>query len=184
MFRLMEKIKNEKRERFNNKYKKTKFRESDETDTENQVLQNGRNERKYANKEENISRDQAALGYRILMLLSVSDGDYDENEVRVILNFIRKNYSRDLNLQNENMKLVEISSDRYNDFITKCAYSFKFISDKTQKTELLRFAIDLVSADKKITREEKRIIFSLAHLWDIHVNLTSNQLGHSVLRIE
>ncbi|MEX0965828.1 MAG: TerB family tellurite resistance protein [Bacteroidia bacterium] len=112
-------------------------------------------------------KELAELGYQILMILAIVDGEYEENEIDVILNFIKENYTQEINLEELNDRLSELPQSQQLEYLEKLVKGFNMLSSHDQRVHFLNFAIDLVSADNKIEPEEKRTLSKIASFWNV-----------------
>ncbi|MEX0967524.1 MAG: TerB family tellurite resistance protein [Bacteroidia bacterium] len=120
----------------------------------------------------------AQSGYHLLMILSIVDGKYQQIEGEVILDFLTKNYDEKFNLDAENRKLTSLKKEKIADHFSKSAKEFHLHSTTPQRLDLLTFMIDLATADGSITKEERKIITSLAKSWSIDIEpIFSKKLG-------
>lgn len=108
-------------------------------------------------------------GYHILMVLSIVDGKYDKIEGQVILDYLSRTYGEGFDLDVENEKIKKLGKDKIADHFAHAARVFKEKADEDQRLEFLTFAVDLVTADDSISKEEHKIISSLAKSWGIDI---------------
>jgi uncharacterized tellurite resistance protein B-like protein len=111
----------------------------------------------------------AQAGYHMLMILSVVDGEYEVSEGKIIVDFLAKNYSSDIDIDKENQSLLEVPKEQIPEHFKKSASDFLENSDEPQRLDFIAFAYRLVQADGRLAAEENKILTSLAHFWNIDI---------------
>ncbi len=119
----------------------------------------------------------AQSGYQMLMVLSVVDGRYSVAEGKIIVDYLTKNYTLDIDLDNENQVLLKVPKKEIPELFKKAAFDFLQHSSEEQRLDFIAFAYRLISADGMVGKEEHTILTSLAHFWKIDIApLMDNEL--------
>lgn len=105
----------------------------------------------------------------MLMILSVVDGEYSIGEGKIIVDYLTKNYDLDIDIDNENNVLLEVSKEKIPDHFKKAAADFLSHSNEEQRLDFIAFAYRLTQADGRMAAEENKILNSLAHFWQIDI---------------
>lgn len=111
----------------------------------------------------------AKLGYHLLMVLSIIDGSYDDQEVDVIVGFLEDEYPGRINIDEENQVLEAVPTERMNEYVMSTAKSFARLSEMPERKRLMKFAVDLVVADGDLADEEYRTLRAVGEFMDVDV---------------
>lgn len=111
----------------------------------------------------------AQSGYRMLMILSVVDGQYSVEEGKIIVDYLTKNYELDIDLDAENQELLQVPKAEIPDHFKKSVADFLEHSTEAQRIDFIAFAYRLIQADGKADEDENKILNSLAHFWHIDI---------------
>lgn len=110
--------------------------------------------------------NKAIAGYHMLMLLSNVDGDINAKEGSLIVDYLRETFPFRVNLDNEIDIISKLSREEYLPHFTKAMDDFYFDSLPEERAGFVNFAINLVKADKKISKEENVFLNELLNGWD------------------
>lgn len=113
-----------------------------------------------------MKKNKIMAGYQMLMILSVVDGKFVKSEGKVIISYLRKIFPFRLNLDREMDELSALPKEDYLLHFNNVMNDFYEDSTKKERTALLKFAVKVVNADKKITAEENRYLKELFFAWD------------------
>lgn len=105
-------------------------------------------------------------GYHMLMILSDLDNDFDKKEGKVILKYLKENFPHNSDITNQNEILKKIKKEDYILHFNTAMNSFYQDSTQEERTHFLDFAVKLVKADNKITKEENIYLNELFNAWD------------------
>jgi len=105
--------------------------------------------------------------YEILVTLSICDGDYDEDEGRVILDFLNDNHDGSFDLTEANQRLMSMEKDAIEAHFDELAGWVAANSSDEDKTALLEFGLDLIMSDEELSEDENRLVQKLATTWDV-----------------
>lgn len=126
-------------------------------------------------------------GYNMLMILSVVDGDFNREEGRVVIDYLKKVHAPFIGTDEENSLLLELSEDALLNHFEEAAYAFykkhskkeklsifsgaarQFSSNsrKSEQDEFLEVAKRLIISDNKVSPEENTFINQLFKLWGL-----------------
>jgi uncharacterized tellurite resistance protein B-like protein len=106
--------------------------------------------------------------FHLLGILSRADGSSQPKEKTIILNFLEKNFSDDIDLIKEQAFLTALpSSEHYSHFDEVCSRLYS-LSSAEERNKIVEFAMKVVMADKKMTDDENRLIDRMFTLWDLN----------------
>src|SRR6187551_2049037 len=100
------------------------------------------------------TESKSEAGFHLLMILSHVDGKFTDEESEIAARYISKYFGNDFQIQKETGFLKSLNKEDYFHHFKKCMDSFYSRSSAHDRAELIRFAIDMVKADNKITSEE------------------------------
>ncbi len=106
-------------------------------------------------------------GYLMLSILAEADGDFDAREGTVIIDYIKKTFPFGSNLETAADELSNLSPDKYEEELKMLAQDFYTESTAEERTDFLRFAMQLVRADNEVSNEENKMITRLFEAWDV-----------------
>ncbi len=112
--------------------------------------------------------------YDILYLLSTADG-YDPSEGDVIHRFMDKNYRGQFDCQHETRLLQTLSGEGCRERFELALHEFKTQSKHEDRIALLKFAVDLIAADEKVSEQERMLLNQLAHAWGVDIQMFLKQ---------
>lgn len=112
-----------------------------------------------------MHKNKPVAGYHLLMILSAVDGVFSVKEDMVIRQWLAEQFPFIVNLDREMEVLSALDKNDYMVHFQKCMADFYEDSNEKERNELIQFAIDLVKADKKITREENLFLDELFCEW-------------------
>ena len=112
------------------------------------------------------SDNKATAGFHLLMILSRLDGNFTDEESEIAARYISKYLGNDFHIENETGILKSLSKEDYFHHFKKCMDNFYSKSSANDRAELIRFAVDMVKADNKITTEENIYLNELLMGWE------------------
>jgi len=110
--------------------------------------------------------NKTAAGFHILMILSRLDGNFTDEESEVGARYISKYFGNDFQIEEETSFLKSLDKENYFHHFKKCMDFFYSKSSAHDRAELIRFAVDMVKADHKITSEENIYLNELLAGWE------------------
>ena len=108
---------------------------------------------------------KAIAGYHLLMILSVVDNKFNVREDMVIKDWMEEKFPLFVDLDKELEVISTLKPEDYMIHFTKCMDAFYKESTEHERNELIQFAMNLVKADKKITKEENIYLNELFSEW-------------------
>ncbi len=112
-----------------------------------------------------MKKNKPVAGYHLLMILSAVDGEFNVKEDMVIRKWLAEQFPFTVNLDNDMDELSKLDPKDYMVHFEKCMADFYEDSSEKERNELIQFAIDLIKADRKITREENIFLNELFGEW-------------------
>lgn len=110
--------------------------------------------------------NKAIAGYRMLMLLSNLDGNFTAGEGKLIVDYLEKNFPFRVNLDEEIEMISGLDSSEYFPVFLSAMDDFYFDSTPKERAEFVDFAVRLVKADKKFSKDENIFLRELLNAWD------------------
>jgi hypothetical protein len=114
---------------------------------------------------ENRKMNKTIAGYHLLMVLSTVDYRFNVHEDLVIKDFLVKEFPFDLNLDKQMETISALTPLDWKSHFHKCLTDFEDDATDTEKKVFMRFAINLVKADKVVTIEENEYVVALYDKW-------------------
>lgn len=112
--------------------------------------------------------DKFQAVFEILIILSGIDGDIDRREIQVIDDFIEANIGEiDFDPQTVVENLSKLKGEGFLEEFSHAAIVIKNQTGVQDRLTILQFAIELISADGKITGDELDLLLALGELWNI-----------------
>ena len=108
---------------------------------------------------------KAEAGYQMLQILSAVDGEFSANEDLVIRKFLVNNALSDYQMEEETEVVSTLAPEDYILFFHKAMDDFYEDSSAEERTRFLDFAMQLVNANRSITKEENIFINDLFDAW-------------------
>ena len=105
-------------------------------------------------------------GYHMLMILSQVDGEFNQAEGKIIVNYLKDTFPFRVNLDKEIEVLSVLPQQDYFLHFNNSMNDFYEDSTNDERIEFLKFAIKLATADKKVTVEENKYLKELFFAWD------------------
>ena len=112
------------------------------------------------------NENKAIIGFHMLMILSRVDGNFSDEESEVGARYISKYFGNVFQIENEMNFLKSLSTEKYFQHFKKCMDNFYSKSSAHERSELVKFAVDMVKADQKITAEENIYLNELLSGWE------------------
>jgi hypothetical protein len=113
-----------------------------------------------------VSENKTVAGFHLLMVLSQVDGHFSEEESEVAARYVSKHFKDDFLLEAEAKNLKELNPKDYFSHFRKCMDTFYSKSSSAERAGLVKFAVDMVKADSKITAEENVYLNELLNSWE------------------
>lgn len=105
--------------------------------------------------------------YEILVTLSICDGDYDEDEGRVIVDFLNDNHDGSFDLTETNNRLMSMEKAAIEANFDRLAGWVADNSEVEDRTALLEFGLDLIMSDEELSEDENRLVQKLSEAWGV-----------------
>jgi uncharacterized tellurite resistance protein B-like protein len=112
------------------------------------------------------SESKSTSGFHMLMILSRVDGNFSEEESEIAARYISKYFGNDFQIEKEAAFLKLLTRKNYFQHFKKCMNNFYSKSSAHDRAEFVKFAIDMVKADHKITSEENVYLNELLAGWE------------------
>ncbi len=111
--------------------------------------------------------NKTEAGFHILMILSLVDGNIQQAESSVILEFLEERFHEPIEIIKEQAFIRACpEEERFNHF-TETAQHFYKISDSDERNSLIEFAMKVVMADEKMEHAENAYINALYDCWGL-----------------
>ncbi len=111
--------------------------------------------------------NKAIAGFHILSILSEVDNEFDPREGLVIVKYLKETFPPlPINFDNEIEILSSLNKDDYLPHFENCLVEFYKDSTLKDRTSFLKFAVDLIKADKVITESENVYLNLIYDRWD------------------
>lgn len=110
-------------------------------------------------------KNKPIAGYHMLMILSAIDGKFTGKEDHVIKKWIENEMPVHVNLDKEAEVLSTLPKEEYMIHFQRCMGDFYEDTTEKERNEFLQYAIELVKADKNISREENIFLDELFNEW-------------------
>ena len=108
---------------------------------------------------------KAEAGYQMLQILSAVDGEFSANEDMVIRKFLVENALSDYQMEEETEVISTLAPEDYILYFHKAMDDFYEDSTPDDRTRFLDYAMQLVRADNRITRDENIFLNDLFDAW-------------------
>ena len=110
--------------------------------------------------------NKSVAGFHILMILSQVDGRFSEEESEVAARYVSKHFMDDFQMETEAINLKTLSPQNYFFHFRNCMNIFYSRSSSAERAALVKFAVEMVNADHKITTEENVYLNELLNNWE------------------
>jgi hypothetical protein len=111
--------------------------------------------------------NKAIAGYHILSILSDVDNEFDPREGMIIVKYLKENFPPlPINFDNEIDILSSLKKNEYLQHFENCLVEFYKDSTHEERTAFLKFAVELIKADKVITESENVYLNLIYDRWD------------------
>lgn len=115
--------------------------------------------------------NRAISGFHILSILSEVDDDFAPSEGLVIVDYLKKNFPPHLfNLDKEVEILSTLKKEDYMPHFSKCLEDFYRDSSEEERIKFVKFAVKVVIADHKISKEENIYLNELYNAWALDIS--------------
>lgn len=109
---------------------------------------------------------KAVAGFHMLMILSRVDGNFDAEESQVAARYISGHFPEQFILENETTFLKKLSPKNYFSHFKQCMDYFYRTSSATERAGLVKFAMEMINADREISIEENSYLMELLNSWE------------------
>src|SRR4051812_14667859 len=113
-----------------------------------------------------MKKNKVMAGYYMLMILSGVEGGFKKTEGKVIINYLKKAFPFRMDLDHEMAILSSLPKEDYFIHFNNSMNEFYMDSTEKERIHFLKFAVNMVKADKKITIEENKYLKELFFAWD------------------
>jgi hypothetical protein len=113
-----------------------------------------------------VPENKAVSGFHLLMILSYVDGYFAAEESQVAAKYISKHFTEEFRIEKETRFLKTLKEEEYFFHFTECMDHFYSRSSAAERTDLIRFAMEMIRADLKITPEENRYFLEILNSWE------------------
>lgn len=112
--------------------------------------------------------DKFQAAFEILFILCAVDGHVDQREIKVVSQFLQENIKA-INFNPEAVikNIYKLNGDGVIEELNHAAMVFKANASVQDRITILNFAVELLSADGKISDEEMYFLNFLGELWNI-----------------
>lgn len=116
-------------------------------------------------------------GYKILVLLAISDKNYHAKEAKNIKTFLEKHFHEitDFRFMEIHEELVRLNYESRLEKLIEAAEVFKDSKSAKNKLRMVNYALNLIIIDRKITNEERLRFKVLGEFWDIDLERFINK---------
>jgi hypothetical protein len=104
-------------------------------------------------------------GYHLLLMLSEVDGEFPVSEGQIVVRYLEENFPFRVNLDEEIQFLATLPRDQYLSHFETAMNDFYEDSTPEERDAFLDFAVKLVRADDKITKDENAYLNMLFAAW-------------------
>jgi len=112
------------------------------------------------------TKNKAVSGFHLLMILSIVDGSFTLAESIVADKYISKHFKDDFSFEEETKFLKLLKPANYFFHFKECMDQFYSKSSQQERAAFVKFAVEMVKADRKITREENIYLNELLTGWE------------------
>lgn len=110
--------------------------------------------------------NKAAAGFHILVILSQVDQHFSDEESEIAARYISKHFKDEFRLEKETQLIRSLDPSGYFLHFKACMDIFYSKSSSHERAELVKFSVDMVKADQKITAEENVYLNELLNSWE------------------
>ncbi len=108
--------------------------------------------------------------FTILYLLSSGDGEVSPSELELIMKYLTDNQNKEFNHHQLITSLLFLSEEENKLKFAKAALDYKNNTSEEERLALLKYAFNLILADKKIATGEIRLFNILGEVWNIDID--------------
>jgi hypothetical protein len=113
----------------------------------------------------NNRMNKTIAGYHILMVLSAVDYRFNVHEDLIIRDWLVEEFPFDVNLDKQMEIISSLKPTEWQAHFDNCIEDFEAEAIEAEKHDLLKFAVDLVKADKIVTKEENVFADRIFNRW-------------------
>lgn len=110
--------------------------------------------------------NKTIAGYHLLMILSAVDFRIHPAEETVIRKYLEQEFPIHVNLDKQMSVISALKPEEWESHFLKMMDDFYDDATEEERKNLLRFALELTSADKVITKEENHYLNLLFENWE------------------
>lgn len=104
-------------------------------------------------------------GYHLLLMLCEVDGEFPVSEGQIIVRYLEESFPFHVNLDEEIQFLSTLPKENYMEHFETAMNDFYEDSTAEERDDFLHFAVKLVKADDKITKDENIYLNKLFGAW-------------------
>lgn len=106
-------------------------------------------------------------GFLMLLILAESDGNFDNREGNVIVEYIKDQFPLGGNLDSATEYMGSLDQSEFKGAFEAASQEFYASATAEERTDFLRFSMKLVRADDKVDAAENELITLLFENWDV-----------------
>lgn len=110
--------------------------------------------------------NRSVAGYHMLVILSAIDGKHQPKEEKIIRDYMKENFSDEINFDDELDRIMTIPAEDYPVHFNNAMNQFYIRSTQAERNHFLDQATRLVAADKHITKKENLFLHELYYAWE------------------
>jgi len=113
-----------------------------------------------------VKLNKVMAGYHMLVILSHVDGKEDASERKVLLKYLQDSMPNRLDIDHEKDVLSHLPKEDYFLHFNNAMNDFYEDSTERERIDFLNFAVKMVMADKKLTKDENKYLKELYFAWE------------------
>ncbi len=110
--------------------------------------------------------NKVMAGYHMLVILSHVDGNFDPAEGKIIVKYLKNSFPFRFDLDHEKDILSHLAKEDYFLHFNNAMNDFYEDSTEQERTDFLNYAVKMVMADKKLTKDENKYLKELFFAWE------------------
>jgi uncharacterized tellurite resistance protein B-like protein len=110
--------------------------------------------------------NKAVAGFHLLAILSNVDGNIADEESEIAGRYISKHFKDEFLPKQEMQFLKLLKKEEYFLHFKECMDQFYSKSSVNERADFIKFAVDMVKADREITSEENLYLNELLTGWE------------------
>jgi hypothetical protein len=109
--------------------------------------------------------NKTIAGYHLLMVLSAVDFRFNVHEDLIIRDWLIDEFPFDINLDTQMEIISGLKPSQWEQHFEHCMAEFEDEATEQERHDLLKFAVDLIKADKIVTHQENTYVDKLFNNW-------------------